>query len=75
MASKAKGRKGRLGKHRAGIAAYYASYRWELNKARRIHRHMRRFKCWHKDVVAHDRLSELLAVMPVGKARLFGSVQ
>jgi hypothetical protein len=69
MPSKARGRKGKIGKHGASIAAYYASYRWEINKARRIHRHVRHYSA--NDTVAYSRLRELLKIIP---AHLSGSV-
>jgi hypothetical protein len=72
MPSKARGRKGKLGKHGASIAAYYSSYRWEFNKARRICRQLRR--SWRPgkgvtDVAALQRFNDLLAVMPLSMAR------
>ena len=70
MASSAKGRKGKLGKNKNRIAAYYNSARFNWNKARRIAHHLRRYG---KDPVAVRALKVHLAAMPLHLCRAFGA--
>ena len=67
--SKVKGRKGKIGKNKHRIAAYYNSGRFHWNKARRIVHHLRRVK-W-SDQSAGKQLNVMLAAMPLGLSRQF----
>lgn len=71
MASASKGRKGKIGKHRAGIALYYGSGgRAWWNKARRLV-HTQRHGKLGKD--GREALTYILASMPGHIAKSFKS--
>lgn len=60
--SKVKGRKGRIGKKKGWIAAYYSSGRRLFNKARRLKKHMLRYG--KSDASANEALKVAIAGMP-----------
>jgi hypothetical protein len=59
---KARGRKGKLGKKKFSIMAYYNSQRWEKNKLRKVRRHIARYG--ENDSVAMQCVKNLLAALP-----------
>jgi len=75
--SKPKGRKGKIGRNKHRIVAYYASGTNFWNKARRIMHHMRRYapavlsstEC--RDYTARTALSACINAMPYHKQRQF----
>lgn len=69
--SKAKGRKGKLGKNKSRIAAYYNSCRWEWNKMRRLRKHLLRHI---DDKVATKAAKALVAAMPLHMSRKFNDL-
>ena len=66
--AKVRGRKGKLGKNKSRIVAYYSENRWEINKARRLVRHLRRYG---KDPKAEAALKLCLAGMRLDRQRDF----
>ncbi len=66
--SKVRGRKGKLGKNKHRIVAYYSSGRHYWNKARGIAQHIRRYG---SDPVATTALKAQLAAMPLHLQREF----
>jgi hypothetical protein len=66
--SKPKGRKGKIGRNKHRIAAYYSSGRYYWNKARKIVHHMRRYGGGSD---AAEALKVQLASMPGHVARDF----
>jgi len=69
MAEGAKGRKGKIGKKKHWIAAYFNSGRNHFNKARRLVHHIRRYG--NNDESANQALKVSLAVMPYAMTKRF----
>lgn len=69
MAGNTKGRKGRVGKKKGWIAAYYSSGRYYFNKARRIAKHIKRYG--EKDPPANEALKVCIAAMPRHMSKQF----
>lgn len=67
--SKAKGRKGKLGKNKHRIAAYYSSGNYEWNRMRRLIWHMRSYG--GNDGSANLAFNTLRAALPLAKQRMF----
>lgn len=65
---KVKGRKGRIGKNKARIVTYYNDNRYEINKGRRLVRHIRRYG---KDPKAVEALKLCKAAMRLDRQREF----
>lgn len=63
-----KGRKGKLGRNKHRIVAYYGSGRYEHNRLRRLKHHLRRFPM---DDVARKAASLLMAAAPLHISRKF----
>jgi hypothetical protein len=64
-----KGRKGKIGKKKGWIAAYYASCRPLFNKARRLVKHVRRYGPY--DASANEALAVAIAGMPRHMSKQF----
>jgi len=64
-----KGRKGKIGKNKSRISAYYSSGRNHWNKARRVAKHARRYG--RMDASAQKALNSALAAMPLHMSREF----
>ncbi len=67
--SSAKGRKGKIGKKKHWIAAYFASGKPLFNKARRLMKHIQRYG--NHDAPANEALKVAMAGMPRAMSRAF----
>lgn len=65
--SKSKGRKGKLGKNKHRIAAYYNSCRYEMNRIRKLRRHVTRYG--NGDSSAMKAIGVLKAALPLHLSR------
>ena len=63
MASASKGRKGKLGKNKHRIVAYYNSGRYEMNRIRKLRRHVIRYG--KGDKPAMTAIGVLKAALPL----------
>lgn len=71
--SSSRGRKGKVGKGKHRIAAYYNSGRNLFNKARRLAKHLKRYAGDQSapDVSAQKALKVAVAGMPLGLSKRF----
>lgn len=67
-----KGRKGKIGKKKGSIAAYFASGRLHFNKARRLVKHVKRYG--GHDASANEALKVAIAAMPRSLSKEFDNL-
>ena len=64
---KVRGRKGKLGKNKHRIAAYYMSNRYEMNRLRRLQHHLMRYGSGDKS--ATQAVAVLKAALPLNLSK------
>ncbi len=73
---KVRGRKGKLGKNKHRIASYYASNRYEMNRLRRLRRHVMQYGSGDKSAApapAHHAVWHWRLVRDEGRCWVQGS--
>lgn len=66
--SKVRGRKGKIGKKKHWIAAYFANGQHRWNKARKLTRHLRAYP---EDKVAQEARKVAIAALPHARSKAF----